>query len=44
MELLACDRDLPAADMIANLRRAVLEFTAGEPQADDLTAVIIRRG
>ena len=43
MELLARDRDLPAADMITNLRRAVLEFTAGEPQADDLTAVIIRR-
>ena len=43
MELLARSRDLPAAEMITNLRQAVLEFTAGRPQGDDLTAVVIRR-
>jgi len=42
-DLLRRDRDLPAADMIANLRAAVDAFTAGRAQADDLTAVVIRR-
>ncbi len=36
-------RDLPAAEMIEVLHAAVCEFAAGEPQADDLTAVVIRR-
>jgi len=36
-------RDLTAAGMIDALRVAVLEFAAGEPQADDITAVIVRR-
>ncbi len=43
MELLRRDRDLTAGEMIANLNEAVTEFTQGQPQADDLTAVIIRR-
>ena len=37
------DRDLTAADMLANLRRAVADFTRGQPQADDLTAIVVRR-
>ena len=37
------DRDLPAEKMIANLHAAVLDFTAAQPQADDLTAIIIKR-
>ncbi|MDY6913806.1 MAG: GAF domain-containing SpoIIE family protein phosphatase [Planctomycetota bacterium] len=43
MELLRRDRDLAAEKMIGNLLRAVAEFTAGEPQKDDLTAIVIRR-
>ena len=43
MEALRGDRNLPAARMIENLRRAVEEFTHGAPQADDLTAVVIRK-
>jgi len=42
-EMFRRDRDLPAATMIENLHKAVAEFTAGQPQADDLTAIIIRR-
>ena len=42
-ELLRRSRDLPAGEMIANLRRAVAEFTSGRRQADDLTAVVIRK-
>jgi len=42
-ELLHRDRDLPAATMIDNLRRAVSDFTAGQPQGDDLTAIVIRK-
>ena len=37
------DRDLAAADMLDNLRSAVTEFTKGHAQADDLTAIIVRR-
>jgi phosphoserine phosphatase len=33
----------PAADLIATLERAVAEFSAGGPQADDLTAVVVKR-
>ncbi|MFW6133640.1 MAG: PP2C family protein-serine/threonine phosphatase [Planctomycetota bacterium] len=42
-EQLRRDRDRPAAQMIANLRAAVDDFTDGAPQGDDLTAVVIRR-
>jgi len=43
LEILRRDRDLPAAEMIDHLHAAVVEFTEGQPQADDLTAIIIRR-
>ena len=33
----------PAAEMIAGLYRAVLDFSGGTRQGDDLTAVIVRR-
>jgi len=36
-------RALPATEMIALLYQAVVEFAAGTPQGDDLTAVIVRR-
>lgn len=42
-DLLRRDRDRPPAEMIANLYAAVREFTSGKEQADDLTAVVIRR-
>ena len=43
LELLHRDRDLPAAQIIENLHEAVVDFTQGLPQADDLTAVVIRK-
>ena len=43
MDLLRRDRDLGAGDMITNLHESVLNFTTGLPQADDLTAVIVRK-
>ena len=36
-------RDLPAAELIARLYQSVLEFAAGTEQADDLTAVVVKR-
>jgi len=36
-------RTLPATELIALLYQAVVEFAAGTPQGDDLTAVIVRR-
>lgn len=33
----------PAAEIISRLREAVLAFAGGTPQADDLTAVVVRR-
>ena len=43
IQLLRRDRDLPAAQITDSLRDAVLDFTKGQPQADDLTAVVIRK-
>jgi phosphoserine phosphatase len=43
LDLLRAARDLPAREMITRLRAAVADWAAGEPQADDLTAVIIRK-
>jgi phosphoserine phosphatase len=43
LDLLRRDRDLPSERMIANLHAAVVDFTAGRPAQDDLTAVIVRR-
>jgi len=42
-EMIRRDRDRPAAEIIARLWAAVEAFTAGAPQADDLTAVIVKR-
>jgi phosphoserine phosphatase len=42
-ELLREHRNLPAAEMIEKLCTAVDAFTTGQPQADDLTAVIIKK-
>jgi serine phosphatase RsbU (regulator of sigma subunit) len=36
-------RDLPAADVISSLHKAVTQFTAGTAQPDDLTAVVLKR-
>jgi phosphoserine phosphatase len=43
LDLLRRDRALPSDRMIANLHDAVDAFTAGRPQQDDLTAIVIRR-
>lgn len=42
-DILRACRDLPSEQIIARLRAAVDKFTAGAPQADDLTAIIVRR-
>lgn len=42
-ELLRSVRDLPPAEMIDRLHHAVVKFTDGQPQADNLTVVIIRK-
>ena len=42
MEQLRRDRELPADKMISNLHAAVMEFAGGCPQADDLTAIVIK--
>jgi len=42
-DLVRRHQTLPAAELIALLYRAVVEFAAGTPQADDLTAVIVKR-
>ncbi len=43
LETLRGDRDRPASEMIARLQQAVTRFAAGLPQADDLTAIAIKR-
>ncbi len=43
IENLRSNRDLPAADMIRNLHETVTNFSAGQPQADDLTIIILRK-
>lgn len=42
-DVLRRDRELPVAEMIDNLHKAVIQFAAGQPQADDLTAIVIRK-
>jgi phosphoserine phosphatase len=39
----ARDCDRPAAEIIRQLHATVLDFAAGSPQPDDLTAVVIKR-
>lgn len=36
-------RDMPAEEIIENLRQKVFEFTGPVPQADDLTAIIVKK-
>ncbi|MFM8734858.1 MAG: PP2C family protein-serine/threonine phosphatase [Pirellulales bacterium] len=43
VQLVREHRGLPAADLIALLRAAVVEFSRGTRQDDDLTAVVVRR-
>ncbi len=43
MDILRASRDKSAAEMIEDLHQAVLVFTTGMDQADDLTAVLIKR-
>ena len=43
IERIRRDREKPAAEILANLRSDVSAFAAGQPQADDLTAVLIRK-
>jgi sigma-B regulation protein RsbU (phosphoserine phosphatase) len=42
LQCLREDRDRSAADMIANLRKTVMDYSAGQAQADDITAIAIR--
>ncbi|MCE9631606.1 MAG: SpoIIE family protein phosphatase [Planctomycetia bacterium] len=42
-ELIRRHHHLPATDLIEVLFKAVVEFSAGGPQLDDLTAIIVRR-
>jgi len=42
-ELVIGHHDRPAAELIAAIERGVVAFAAGARQADDLTAVIVRR-
>lgn len=43
MDLLRKHRREPAGEMIAHLYAAVKAFTEGKPQADDLTAILLRK-
>jgi len=42
-DLVRKHRHAPAAELIGLLHRAVVDFSAGTPQGDDLTAVIVKR-
>ncbi|MFM7291602.1 MAG: SpoIIE family protein phosphatase, partial [Planctomycetia bacterium] len=42
-ELIRAHRHAAAAELIGLLHRAVVDFAAGTPQGDDLTAVIVKR-
>jgi phosphoserine phosphatase len=42
-ELLRDSRDLPSAEMIAGICKAIEEFTRGMKQADDLTVIVIKK-
>jgi sigma-B regulation protein RsbU (phosphoserine phosphatase) len=43
MDLLRCCCDMPAREMLETLRMTVMSHTGVLPQADDITAVVIRR-
>ena len=42
-DLMCRHADLPLTEIVRKIHEAVVEFGAGLPQADDLTAVLIRR-
>lgn len=42
-DFLAAHHDLPARGLVDSLREAVIHFSGGTPQADDLTAIVIKR-
>jgi phosphoserine phosphatase len=42
-DIIIANKDLPAADLIGTIYRQVVAFARGAPQADDLTAVIIKK-
>ena len=42
-EIMRQHHALPAAEIIDLLHHAVVEFSAGTPQGDDLTAVVVKR-
>jgi serine phosphatase RsbU (regulator of sigma subunit)/pSer/pThr/pTyr-binding forkhead associated (FHA) protein len=42
-EAVAKHRTKPAATILAEVNRAVAEFTAGAPQSDDITLIVVRR-
>jgi phosphoserine phosphatase RsbU/P len=42
-ELILASRQRPLRELIGELHRAVKDYSAGLPQADDLTAVLVRR-
>ena len=43
MDLIRCCRDMPAGELVETLRMTVMSHAGLLPQADDLTAVVIRR-
>ena len=43
MELLRCCKDMPSAEMVEMLRVTVMSYAGDLPQADDLTAVVVRK-
>ena len=43
VEMIRQNHDRPAADIIETLYRQVVRFGAGTPQADDLTAVVVKK-
>jgi serine phosphatase RsbU (regulator of sigma subunit) len=43
LKAVTASRHLPAEKIIAEVNRAVAEFTAGAPQSDDITLVVARR-
>ena len=42
-EMIRASREKPPSEIISNLYRAVVEFSGGTEQKDDLTAIIIKR-
>jgi sigma-B regulation protein RsbU (phosphoserine phosphatase) len=42
-EAVAKSRHLPAAEIVAEVNKAVADFTRGAPQSDDITLIIARR-